>query len=183
MDRQDRYVVVSADGHAGADLLGYRPYLDQRHHDEFDRWASAYEIPYEDMVGPDGDRNWNSDRRLAELEADGIVAEVLFPNTVPPFFPTASLATQVPAATAGDLELRWAGLRAHNRWLVDFCAATPGRRAGVAQILLHDVDAAVAEVRWARDAGLFGGVLLPGAPPGSGLLPLYAPEYEPIWAV
>jgi predicted TIM-barrel fold metal-dependent hydrolase len=25
-------------------------------------------------------------------------------------------------------------------------------------------------------------VLLPGAPPGSGLLPLYAPEYEPIWA-
>ena len=71
--------------------------------------------------------------------------------------------------------------RAHNRWLADFCAA-PGRRAGIAQILLHDVDAAVDEIRWAKDAGLTGGVLLPGAPPGSDLLPLYAPEYEPIWA-
>jgi predicted TIM-barrel fold metal-dependent hydrolase len=89
---------------------------------------------------------------------------------------------QPPAANAGDLDRRWAGLRAHNRWLADFCAAAPGRRAGIAQVLLHDVDAAVAEIRWAKEAGLTGGVLLPGAPPGSGLAPLYAPDYEPIWA-
>jgi predicted TIM-barrel fold metal-dependent hydrolase len=74
-------------------------------------------------------------------------------------------------------ELRWSGLHAHNRWLAELCAATPGRRAGIAQIVLHDVDRAVEEVRRARDAGLTGGVLLPGAPPGSGLAPLYAPDY------
>src|SRR5205814_568091 len=86
------------------------------------------------------------------------------------------------SANAGDLARRWEGLRAHNRWLADFCADLPGRRAGIAQVLLHDVDAAVAEIEWAHAAGLTGGVLLPGAPPGSGLPPLYAPDYEPIWA-
>ena len=54
-----------------------------------------------------------------------------------------------------DFPQRWAGLQAHNRWLADFCDDAPGRRAGVAQILLNDVDAAVAEVRWAREAGLW----------------------------
>lgn len=179
----DRYTIVSADGHAGANLLDYRGYLPTSYHDEFDAWAAAYEVPYDDMVGADGDRNWNSDRRLAELEADGIVAEVLFPNTVPPFFPKPSLTLQPPAANAGDLERRWAGLQAHNRWMVDFCDAAPGRRAGIAQIALHDIDAAVAEVRWARDAGLTGGVLLPGVPPNSGLPQLYDPYYEPLWQV
>jgi len=109
------------------------------------------------------------------------VAEVIFPNTIPPFYPEPSLKVQAPGASQGDLDLRWAGLRAHNRWLVDFCAAAPGRRAGIAQIMLHDVEAAVAEIEWAAGAGLTGGVLLPGAPPGTGLEPLYSPVYEPIW--
>jgi len=110
------------------------------------------------------------------------VAEVIFPNTIPPFYPEHSLKAQMPGATEGDLELRWAGLRAHNRWLADFCAAARGRRAGIAQIMLHDVDAAVAEIEWAANAGMHGGLLLPGAPPGSGLEPLYSPVYEPIWS-
>jgi predicted TIM-barrel fold metal-dependent hydrolase len=178
-----RYLVISADCHGGGNITDYRPYLANRWHDEFDAWAATYEIPYEDMKGPDGNRNWDSDRRRRELEADGIVAEVIFPNTVPPFFPKASLADQPPAANAGDLEARWAGLQAHNRWLADFCNELPGRRAGIAQIMLHDIDAAVREIRWAKENGLTGGVLLPGAPPGSGLPPLYDPTYyEPLWA-
>jgi predicted TIM-barrel fold metal-dependent hydrolase len=178
-----RYLVISADCHGGGNIADYRPYLASRWRDDFDAWAATYEIPYEDMKGPDGDRNWDSDRRRRELEADGIAAEVIFPNTVPPFFPKASLADQPPAANAGDLEARWAGLQAHNRWLADFCNDLPGRRAGIAQIMLHDIDAAVREIRWAKDNGLTGGVLLPGAPPGSGLPPLYDPTYyEPLWA-
>ena len=47
--------------------------------------------------------------------------------------------------------------------------------------MLHDVDGSVAEIHWAAEHGLTGGVLLPGAPPGSGVPPLYAPDYEPIW--
>ncbi len=48
--------------------------------------------------------------------------------------------------------------------------------------MLHDVEGSVAEIHWAAEHGLTGGVLLPGAPPGSGVPPLYAPDYEPIWA-
>ncbi len=178
----ERYTVISADCHGGGAIDDYRPYLPSRLHDEFDRWRTSFQNPYDDLEGLDAPRNWDSDRRLAELDADGIVGEVIFPNTIPPFFPQASLVHQPPGATAGDLALRWEGLRAHNRWLADFCAAAPGRRAGIAQVLLHDVGSAVAEIRWAADAGLRGGVLLPGTPEGSGLAPLYAPDYEPMWA-
>ncbi|MFI9718960.1 amidohydrolase family protein [Streptomyces sp. NPDC052396] len=176
-----RYTVISADCHAGADLLDYRPYLERAHHEAFDAWASHYINPHEDLLADTADRNWNSDRRLAELEADGIVAEVVYPNTIPPFYPSAALLA--PAPTREEFTLRWAGLRAHNRWLADFCSLAPGRRAGVAQILLNDVDEAVREVRRTHAAGLTGGILLPGTPPGSGLPELHSTGYDPLWAV
>ncbi|MBF9069340.1 amidohydrolase family protein [Streptacidiphilus fuscans] len=177
----ERYTVVSADCHAGADLLDYRPYLPSSRHEEFDAWAASYVNPFTDLMAPEAARNWDSDRRLAELEQDGIVAEVVFPNTVPPFFPSASLSAVQP--TAEEYDLRWAGLQAHNRWMVDFCAQAPGRRAGTFQILLNDVDAAVAEVRRCHAAGLTGGLLLPGVPPGSPVPELWSDVYEPLWAV
>ncbi|WP_411085763.1 amidohydrolase family protein [Streptomyces sp. 061-3] len=178
---RERYTVISADCHAGADLLDYRPYLETRYHDDFDAWAAGYVNPYADLLADTADRNWNSARRLAELAADGIVAEVVFPNTIPPFFPSASL--MAPAPSAEEYEQRWAGLRAHNRWLADFCADAPGRRAGVAQILLNDPAEAVREVRRTKEAGLTGGILLPGTPPGSGIPELYSQVYDPLWAV
>ena len=179
----ERYIVVSADGHAGGNIGDYRPYLDAKWRAEFDTWAADYVMPYEDLLGDLGERNWNSERRRRDLEADGLVAEVIFPNTVPPFFPKASLTSQPPAVSAADVERRWAGLQAHNRWLVDFCSQSPGRRAGIAQISLHNVEASVAEIRWAHAAGLRGGILLPGTPPDSGLPQLFDPCYEPLWQV
>ena len=72
---------------------------------EFDAWRSTFDNPYDDLRDRDADRNWDHDRRLAELKADGVVAEVVFPNTVPPFFPKPSLVAQPPGATAGDWHL------------------------------------------------------------------------------
>ena len=178
----DRYIVISSDCHAGAPMLAYRDYIEKKWHDEFDAWAAAYENPFDDLRSPAAYRNWDSNRRSQELEDDGVVAEVLFPNTIPPFFPAGLLATHQPT-TRDDYDHRFAGIQAHNRWLADFCAETPGRRAGIAQIFLYDIDDAVEEVKRAREANLFGGILLPGVAPDSGLPPLYAPEYEPIWAV
>jgi predicted TIM-barrel fold metal-dependent hydrolase len=176
----DRYIVISSDGHAGARMDEYREYLEAGYLDEFDEWAKSYVNPFTDIRGETAYRNWDSSARLQELENDGVVAEVLFPNTIPPFFPSANLVARLP--TADTYELRWAGLKAHNRWLADFCAETPGRRAGMAQVFLNDIDDAVAEITWAREHGLFGGILLPGVPPDAGLPPLIAPDYEPIWA-
>lgn len=179
----DRYVVISIDGHAGADLRDYKPFLESRWHDEFDAWADAFRNPWGDLVNPDANRNWDSDRRLGELHADGVVAEVLYPNTIPPFFPSGSLLAPMP--TAGpEYERRWAGIRAHNRWTAAFCQMAPKQRAGVIQVLLNDVDAAVEEIRWGAANGLTGGVMLPGIPPDRpDLPPLWSEAYEPIWQV
>ena len=174
-----RYVVISADTHAGADLLAYRPYLESQYHDEFDEWAAAYDNPFLDLTSEYADRNWDSTRRMADLEADGVVAEVIYPNTVPPFFESGSLAATSPSAE--DYERRLAGRRAHNRWLADWCAEHPGRRAGIGQTWFNDVDEAVADVHWIADHGLRGGVLLPGAPPGATIEPLHSPVYDPVW--
>jgi predicted TIM-barrel fold metal-dependent hydrolase len=180
-DSRPRYTVVSADGHAGADILDYRPYLAGRFHDEFDAWAASYVNPYADLLAPIAYRSWDSERRLAETESDGLAAEVLFPNTVPPFFQQGNLVALPP--TPEDYERRWAGVQAHNRWLADFCAAAPGRRAGIIQVFANDIDDALAEVRWAVGAfdKPFGGILLPSIPPNSHLPPLWEDHYEPLW--
>ena len=180
----DRYLVISSDCHAGASLDTYREYLEQRYLEEFDDWRGSYVNPFEDLqdeASPEYRRNFETPIRQAELERDGIVGEVVFPNTIPPFFPGSPLTLPEPRS-AVEWERRWAGLRAHNRWLADWCGELPGRRAGVAQVLLDDVPAAVAEVRSAKEARLFGGVLIPNLAPDSALPPLHAPDYEPLWA-
>jgi predicted TIM-barrel fold metal-dependent hydrolase len=179
----ERYIVISADCHGGASPQEYRDFIDPGYRDEFDSWASTYEAPYEDLRGEDGSRNWDSGRRLRELESDGIVAEVLFPNTDPPFCSTSPLGSPGSVRDAGDFNRRWSGLRAHNRWLAEFCRDAAGRRTGVFHVLLQDIELAVREVRWAAEAGLRGGMLLPGTPPGSGLPPLYYHDYYgPLWS-
>jgi predicted TIM-barrel fold metal-dependent hydrolase len=179
VDLVDRYLVISADCHAGADLRDYKPFLESRYHDEFDDWADHYVNPFGDLVKPDADRAWDSEKRTRELEDDAIVAEVIYPNTVPPFFPKGGLTALCP--TADEFTLRLAGLRAHNRWLAAFCAELPGRRAGVGQILLNDPDEAVRDVNWIADNGLKGGALLPGLPPGAAIPPMHAPDHDPVW--
>ena len=94
-----RQIIISADGHAGADLLDYKPYLDRKFHDEFDDWANSFFDPWgqvsnkssrgkSGLASFDVPLNWDSKKRLEYTEAQGIAAEVLFPNTAPPFFPS-----------------------------------------------------------------------------------------------
>jgi predicted TIM-barrel fold metal-dependent hydrolase len=196
------YVVISSDSHAGADLLDYKPYLESKWHGEFDAWAASYSNPW-DFVDPRLEKpdfdfgetevltgaaswhsalSWDSPRRLLHMDEDGVSAEVVFPNTAPPFLSGSAFAGIEPTDRA-DYERRWAGLRAHNRWLVDFCAQAPDRRAGIAQVMLQDVDDAVREVARIKEMGLTGGILLPMDSPTSGSLPLYVSDLEPLWQV
>jgi predicted TIM-barrel fold metal-dependent hydrolase len=194
MTDSERYIVVSSDCHAGGAIHDYKPYLERRWHDEFEAWAAAFHDGWADRDTGDRDNhlkvgvasldeevNWNSALRQQQLEADGIVGEVLFPNTAPPFFPSGAISAPSPE-TRDEYERRWAGLQAHNRWLVDFCAEVPGRRAGVAQIFLNDVDAAVQEIEWVAGSGLTGGILLPIVDPRSTIEPLHHCKYDPVFA-
>ncbi|MCU1379005.1 MAG: putative TIM-barrel fold metal-dependent hydrolase [Acidimicrobiales bacterium] len=178
----DRYTIISADCHAGANHVTYREYLADEWKDEFDAWRGGYKNPFRDLQDDGRSRNWDDDRRISEMDADGVIAEVVFPNTVPPFFPTGQVVAPAPK-NDDDFPKRLAGLHAHNRWLADFVAAFPKRRAGLGQIFLNDVDQAVTDVRWMKDHGL-AGVLLPGVSPDTPWIePLYSPIYDPLWAV
>ena len=180
-DSLDRYVVISADTHAGADLRQYRDYLPRRWHEEFDAWAEGYSSPYDDLVTATAALNWDSDARVKALADDGVAAEVVFPNTVPPFFETIGNFASMPW-TREDYERRAAGIQAHNRWVVDFCRREPVRRRGLVQIFPHDIEAAVAEVRWAAETGVVGGILAPAIPANHAVEPWFHTRYEPLWA-
>jgi predicted TIM-barrel fold metal-dependent hydrolase len=187
-----REILISADGHCGADLYGYKPYLPAKYQEHFDEWAKAFHDPWAEEVElarPQDNKsgnasmltplNWDGDLRNGLLDAQGIAAEVLFPNTAPPFYPTGVLTAPGPRS-AQEYEWRWAGIQAHNRWLAEFCQESPERRAGFAQVFLDDIDDAVAEVRWAKEAGLRG-VLLPGDHTLK-MSNLYYPRLDPLWA-
>jgi predicted TIM-barrel fold metal-dependent hydrolase len=187
-----RQILISTDGHCGADVLDYKPYLEARYHDAFDGWASGFHDVWAEATDQDrpanhrvgiasaqAPLNWDARLRLEYLDSQGIAAEVLFPNTAPPFYPSGALTAPGPR-TAEEYELRVAGLRAHNRWLADFCREAPERWAGFAQVFLDDIDDAVAEVRSAKEAGLRG-VLLPNDHVLK-MANLYYPQYDRLWA-
>jgi predicted TIM-barrel fold metal-dependent hydrolase len=190
-----RYLIVSTDGHAGLLPERYRDYLDARHRETFDaRIASEiaeraarekdFLIHDHNEKWRDGKAHllaaaWDSDLRNQVIDADGVAAEVLFPDGIternaPPFGAGLGL-----KPWGVEPELQWAGARAHNRWIAEFCQMAPLRRIGVAIVpILYDVDAAVAEVVWAHENGL-GGVLIP-AMTGE-YAPFNHPKYYPVW--
>jgi predicted TIM-barrel fold metal-dependent hydrolase len=80
--------------------------------------------------------------RLADLDADGIDAQVLFGDG---------------AMGARDPELRCVLVRAYNDWLSEFCQVAPDRFLGQAVVPMHDPEAACREVeRTASMVGLRG---------------------------
>jgi predicted TIM-barrel fold metal-dependent hydrolase len=176
----ERYTIISADCHAGGSHEMYREFLDPKYRDAFDAWRGEYKNPFRDLQDGGRIRNWDDERRNGDLEADGIVGEVVYPNTVPPFFPNFVLFARPPRAD--QFEQRLAGIRAHNRWMADWCARFPERRAGIGQIFLNDVDEALADIAWIHENGLRGGVLISSVPPDVDYVkPLYDPIYDPIW--
>ncbi|MGH9080608.1 MAG: hypothetical protein ACRDYE_11155, partial [Acidimicrobiales bacterium] len=136
-------------------------------------WLARYGTDW--VIPSDGDG-----RRLAVLEEQGIHAEVAFPGPV--LAGGLSPAMYLGSQASKGLDPVWPALHAYNRWLAEFCAAAPGRRAGCIPIDLHDMDRAVEEINWARGVGLFGGIMLPTMSLSSGL-PGYADDYyEPLWS-
>ncbi len=177
----DHYVVISCDTHAGGSHAQYREHLDPKYRAEFDAWREKYKNPFKDLKDTDMRvRNWDEERRDSEQNRDGVIGEVIFPNTVPPFFPSFVLFAQPP--TPEEYELRHAGIQAHNRWMAEYCAQKPEARAGIGQIFLNDVDDTLEDIRWIHDNGLRGGVLIGSVPPTCDwLAPLYDPVYDPVW--
>jgi predicted TIM-barrel fold metal-dependent hydrolase len=193
----DRHLVISSDCHAGLPPGGYRDYLDPQYREAFDaaherQLASTRDLEKHFLVkdinaewrrGREAALSgaWDHDERIKVLDGDGIAGEVIFPDGItemnaPPFGAGIGMSPR-----GADRELQWAGARAHNRWLAEFCQMAPERRAGVAVVpATWDVDEAIREVRWARNNGL-GSIMLPVL--WGDHAPYHHPCYDPLWAV
>jgi predicted TIM-barrel fold metal-dependent hydrolase len=189
-----RYLVISADGHAGPPPDVYRDYLDPEFREAFD--VHQEQLQAGRMVNTAFVEEWDEETgdhemragydpavRDAILDQEGVAAEVLFPDA--DVLGTGRLASSPFGSGLGsgagvDPTAVKAGARAHNRWLADFCATNPRRRLGVAVVpITAGVDDAVAEIRTAAERGLRG-VMIPTRWFDA---PAYIdPIYEPVWA-
>ena len=177
----DPYLLITADTHAGGSHEQYREYLEPKYREIFDDWRGGYKNPSQAHYGSKKMRNWDYDIRTNDQNSQGVVGEVVFPNTVPPFFRKSIVTAQPPKPD--EYELVLAGVRAHNRWLKDFCDEDPDRRAGIGLILPNDLDEAIKDIEFIAEAGLRGGVLLPLIPPDcTWLKPLYDPAWDKVFA-
>jgi predicted TIM-barrel fold metal-dependent hydrolase len=203
---EEPVVIVSCDTHVGPRLADLRSYCPAAYLDEFDAYCRAREESGNPAVNPvrrqmakfehspetdEWIRRQYRNReiaghhdvhaRLRDMDDDGIAAEVVFhgsQNEEPmPLIPGGTDFFFNP--TGEDLEAVAVGQHIYNRWLADFCSVEPDRHAGVAHLPMWDVDRAVAELEWAREAGLRA---LNFPVPRPGILPYDDPEWEPFWS-
>ena len=190
------YVIVSSDTHAGLKPEQYRPYLDPDLHSEFDEWVQNRHQHRQMMEEVNGEyvEAWESANargllgafdpaiRDEVLDKDGVAGEIIFADgdsvtgqESPPF--GAGLA----AGQITDPRLAFGGARAHNRWLVEFCATNPVRRAGVGLVpVIHDIEMAIKEVEWLAGRPGIKGVMVPTMWHDK---PSYGhPHYDRFWA-
>jgi predicted TIM-barrel fold metal-dependent hydrolase len=122
-------------------------------------------VPYEE-IRPGA---WDAKARLADMDLDGVAAQVLYP--------TVALAGA--KTYSDDPELQVACVRAYNQWLAELCAAGAGRLYGLGVIPTVGLDAAIAELRCSLELG-HRGVILSRYPSG-GLKPV--PEDDQFFAL
>jgi len=121
---------------AGASYLGFRP----------------SGLTYEGMRRG----NWDPAARLADMAADGVYAQLLYP----------SVCEEGARMFGDDRTLQLACVRAYNEWQLEFCAHASDRLFGHAVIPASGIDDAVAELEWALRQG-YRGVLVSSFPNGS----------------
>jgi predicted TIM-barrel fold metal-dependent hydrolase len=156
---------------------------------EHTMWGTEYQREFEARAAriPWGiEGKWDAARRLEAMDIDGVAADVMFPDdqsaNSPPFLGLARDATE-PWDCWSPAQRR-EGARAYNRWLADFCSHDPDRLLGVALIgSMVPVDDAIETVRWAKDHGLHGGLMLP-VNYYNNVEPFWNdPGYDRLWAV
>ena len=158
----NRFLTVSSDCHAGLPPAQYRDYLDPQYRDAFDvalpiqieQTQAAAKMFLVDDINTEWRKDieaeltgaWDHDQRCKVLDDDGIAGEVIYPDGItemnmPPFGAGLSLPTEgiVP-------ELQWAGARAHNRWLAEYCDTHPTRLLGCGQTAMRSVAGGVADL-------------------------------------
>jgi predicted TIM-barrel fold metal-dependent hydrolase len=198
------YVVVSCDTHIGPRLVeDLRPYCPKGQIEAFDAYAGEIQERREAAVaakarmsfaGKEMGADWgvrvdnlktpghfDMHARIADLDADGVAAEVMFhdsQNGEPVPFQTDTLLMRG-ANLSQDFDLLRVGQRIYNQWLADACSIEPERHVGLMHLPMWDVDAAIEELEWARSVGLKG-INFPTPKPF--LEPYNSPSWDPFFS-
>jgi predicted TIM-barrel fold metal-dependent hydrolase len=125
-------LVIDADGHVTESTETLRRYLPREYQSRplFD--AEAWDRRMGGTLGKD---NEDPQVQLADMDADGIDIQVVYPTRL------------LNLSELKEAHLAVALTRAYNDWLSEFCAVNPQRLKGVAMVPLQDVAAAIQEAR------------------------------------
>jgi predicted TIM-barrel fold metal-dependent hydrolase len=202
----ERLLVISADGHAVMPEALWPEYLEAEFHEylprlreENRRFRSAmlplndYDLIYEGVLDGshyevfDGEGlyragrwagAWDRDIRLAEMDREGVAAEFVFNG----YYRETDLFFNV-SNTVYPPEVAAAGVRAHDRWLLETFGPASDRLLLVGAVgRCLDMDETVDELTWIADHG-FAGTYAPGFSGHPDLPPLYDEYWEPAWRV
>jgi predicted TIM-barrel fold metal-dependent hydrolase len=113
--------------------------------------------------------SFDTKARLADMDADGIHAQILYP----------SVTLRGAKIYSDDPELQLACVQAYNQWLLEFCEGSGGRLLGQAIMPTTGLDDCVAALEAAMRAGHRGAVI--SSFPNGSLDP--KPEDDRFWAV
>jgi predicted TIM-barrel fold metal-dependent hydrolase len=176
--------VVDADGHVQEPAEAWEKHLDARYRAFAPRTLRDEAGRVRQMVGGElkpyipvpASGDWeipaggsDPERRLADMDRQGIARSVLFPTFGLMF------------AAVGRSDVQAALCRAYNDWLHEFCGADRERLIGIAVVPQNDVDECLAEARrGVRQLGFRGVMMRPNPVRGRGL---DHPLWDPLWSL
>ncbi|MBI1885997.1 MAG: amidohydrolase [Chloroflexi bacterium] len=168
------YTVIDGDGHVIEPLELWQERTDPKYHDRIPRPSELRgRFLLEDSVLPAEERmpdklrerigemtrekypealqsRFGPEARLTDMAREGIDFAVLYPTL------------GLLMGGMKDPGLALAVCRAYNDWLLDYCHQCDGKATGVAMIYLHDVPAAIEEVKRVHKLGLKAAFIRPG---------------------
>jgi predicted TIM-barrel fold metal-dependent hydrolase len=192
----DKLIVVSGDSHATLHPDTFPEYVEAEYQDLLpgvyednayfaQLFGSFANFPPEVLDVIDGDGvwrsggvsgAWNLDRRIAEMDREGVAAEMIFPGDARALMPLSPMLRRYPQ------EVVAAGGRAYHRWLTDTFGAASDRMLRVGNPGSGvDIDAMLAELRWLAEHG-FVAAELPNTS-GRDLPPLDDEYFDPYWSL
>lgn len=108
------------------------------------------------------------EKRISEMERDGLTAEVLYPTEAMTMF------------HMQDVELQEACFQVYNDNLLEYCSVAPDRVYGIGLMSAYNIDNAVKELERCRKGGMVGGMVWMTPHP---TLPFsLSDHYDRLWA-
>jgi predicted TIM-barrel fold metal-dependent hydrolase len=151
----------------------------------FGRGRTAFIAQHEVNMQTDGHHDMNA--RLADMDRDGVAAEVIFHGSMNGeplpfadglFFAGSFLGDSYPDAERQQLIA--VGIHMYNAWLADAISIQPARHVGCAQVPSWDVGSTIREIEWAHSVGLRS---VNWPTPRPGILEFDDPKWEQVWRI